>query len=177
MQPSRLELALDELLIQRAQLIAIGVTQHHLAHRFLTFLLGVLANRIHHRLGQSGRVTVEQHDRQIVTFMGLKLVALQSHSAARLSDTYRRANIDPKKMSEAMRAAKVALTVDGKRHEAWLARGAAPKTIETTRGPMTVFYGFESIRLPYQLALKEARMTRDPGSANAASYADSDCAE
>lgn len=103
-------------------------------------------------------------------FMGLKMVVLDSRSSARVADSYRRANVDPKKMAESMRAAKVALTVDGKRHEAWLARGASPKVIQTSRGPMTVFYGFESIRLPYQIALKTARMMRDPGSANAASY-------
>ncbi|WP_210214896.1 hypothetical protein, partial [Mesorhizobium sp. M1A.F.Ca.ET.072.01.1.1] len=64
---------MDELLVQRAELFAVSVPQHHLAHRLFAFLLGILPNRIYHRLGQGGGVAIEQHDRQIVAFVRLEL--------------------------------------------------------------------------------------------------------
>ena len=95
---------------------------------------------------------------------------LQTSPAAKLTDGFLPARVAPAKMADAMRAVKVALTVDGKRNEAWLARGAGPTRIDGPRGPMKVAYGFDAIRLPFQIKCTEARMTRDPGSANAATY-------
>jgi hypothetical protein len=103
-------------------------------------------------------------------FMSLKVTAEQHLPHARQVEGYVAHNLPAKKMGEAMRAAQVTLDVAGEKHTLWLARGAAPVTVETAKGPVMMTYTFDSMRLPFSLSLKEAKMTKDPGSDNPASY-------
>lgn len=103
-------------------------------------------------------------------FMGLKMSVVEHRRSAVIQDGFVPLRAAPAKMADAMRATKVALTVDGVRKEAWLARGAGPMRLDTPRGPISVAYGFDALRLPFRMELKNATMTRDPGSANAAAY-------
>jgi hypothetical protein len=103
-------------------------------------------------------------------FMGLKIAAAAHLPRATRIEEYVRQNAPAKKMGETMRAARVTLEVGSESHQAWLARGAAPKTIETAQGPILLSYAFDSSALPFSLSLQEAKMTRDPGSDNPAAY-------
>lgn len=79
------------------------------------------------------------------------------------------ANVKPAKMIEAMRAIRVALTVDGQRREAWLGRGAS-RGLDTPRGVATLAYGFEAKDLAFTIAMVSAKRTNDPGTEQAATY-------
>jgi hypothetical protein len=103
-------------------------------------------------------------------FMSLKITADQHLPHAKQVEEFVPHNLLPKKMGEAMRAMRVTLDAGGEKRTLWLARGNAPTTVETPKGPVMLAYTFDAIRLPFTLSLKEAKMTRDPGSDNPATY-------
>ncbi len=98
-------------------------------------------------------------------------VSITKHiPAARLQENYLPAHVAPSKMDEAMRAMHVALVVDGKHEEMWLARGAGAHPVATPRGGAQVSYGYDGYQLPFSLTLLDAKKTDDPGTSNAAAY-------
>jgi hypothetical protein len=87
-----------------------------------------------------------------------------------LDDHYRPALVEANKLDEQMRALKVALTVDGERQEAWLARGDQPMTVQTPRGQAILQYGFDSYELPFSMQCTKAEQRNDPGSNDPAGW-------
>ena len=106
----------------------------------------------------------------VPAWMGLSLGLSQYESSGTLSAGFVASDVAAKDLSDSMRAARVALSVDGTTRELSVARGAAAQTVKTPRGDVTVQYGFDAIDLPASLTLKAARMGRDPGTDRAASY-------
>ncbi len=107
----------------------------------------------------------------IAQWMSLDLTLEEHVPAARIDEYYVAAEVAPKDLREAMRAARVELIVDGKSHgPLWLARGAAGKPVTTARGVMTVSYGFDGYTLPFSVTLLSARRIDDPGTDNPAAF-------
>jgi hypothetical protein len=103
-------------------------------------------------------------------WMGLSLELSQYEPAGDVVAGFVQADVAAKDLADGMRAARVALTVDGERKEFTLFRGGSAQTIPTKRGGVIVHYGFETIDLPASLTLKSARQGKDPGTDRPATY-------
>ena len=120
-----------------------------------------------HGIEASGELTKST---PMVAWMGLSLELTLHEREGTVVPSFIPADVAAKDLSDSMRAARVALIIDGERHEFSVARGGGAQTVATPRGEFTVHYGFEAVDLPASLTLKDARMSRDPGSERAASY-------
>ncbi len=107
---------------------------------------------------------------QLVKYLAISVSSTGFWPHARVEQGYVPAHISPKKMADAPRAARVALTVDGQRSELWIARGAPAATLDTPRGPATLAYGFAAQDLPFSISLLTARKTNKPGTADPDAY-------
>lgn len=123
---------------------------------------GKLYYRAFNKDGLRGSGEVEA-GKELVKFLAISVSAGRYVPHAKLEQGYVAARIAPKKMVDADRAAKVALTVDGERQEVWLARGAAARPAMTPRGAGTLAYGFAGRDLPFTVSLLSARQTNKPG--------------
>lgn len=103
-------------------------------------------------------------------WMGFTATVTKHLPAGKLVEEYQQAFVAPSKLNGSMRAMRVALTVDGDRHEVWLARAAVGKGFQTPRGQATVAYGFEALDLPFSVSLLDAKRTNNPGTSEAAAY-------
>jgi hypothetical protein len=128
--------------------------------------------KMYRRLFSSGGVSATQvrEGEVAAQLMGMKLELARHVPSAVLDERYVTADVAPAKMNEAMRAARVALIVDGQRRESFVARGAAPRGLDTPRGVATLAYGFASYDLPFELALISAKRTNNPGTNDPAAY-------
>jgi len=129
---------------------------------------GVLYHRAYANEGvrSAGKVT----DAELAKWMGISATVTAHFPAAVVAETFARADVTPSKLTEAMRAVRVAVTIDGTRREAWVARAAAPKGVDSPRGAATLAYGFESSGLPFTLAMVDSKKTNNPGTTDAATY-------